>query len=137
MGHARWPSGAPPSLALGQQPLYQRLIGFWGAAMAAFGIPVPALLAIALRMSQPKIEQIICAAQAAWQNMLDSGPKATFGVKTQPATADQAFSGPEAIGVVEGRIGFGDTLFLHSRHRALYPAWLMLCCAPWFLWRQV
>ena len=108
---------APAALPFGQQSLYQRAIGVWRLTVAAFGVPVPALFAVAAGMCQTKIEQITAAAQAARLDMFDVGPEAAARVKTQPAPANQAFAGPEAVLVVEGSVGFGNTIFLSSRHR--------------------
>lgn len=115
LGRARWL--APAALPFGQQPLHQGVIGVWRVAVTSFGVPASALLAIAAGMRQAKVEQIIAASQAARLDMLDVGPKAAARVKTQPALADQAFAGPEAVFIVEGVVGLSDAIFLGDRHR--------------------
>lgn len=108
---------APALLTLVQQALDQRPIGIGRVTMAAPGIPVPALFAVAPRMGQAKVEQVIAATQTARLDMLNICPKAGFGIKAQPAATDQAFARPEAIGVAEGSIGLGNMIFLRGRHR--------------------
>lgn len=110
---------APAPLALVEKPLDQGAIGVWGLAVASFGVPMMAFLVVALRMGQAKIEEITGAAQAAWLNMFDGGAKASVRVEAQVAAANQAFANPEAIGIIEGGIGGGDSIFLTCRHRLL------------------
>ncbi len=110
---------APAPLALVEKALDQGTIGVWGLAVASFGIPMVAFFVVALGMGQAKIEKITVATQAAWLNMFDSGAKAGVRVEAQVATTNQAFANPEAICIVEGGIGGGDSIFLACRHGLL------------------
>ncbi len=113
--------GTPAPMSLIQKPLDQQAIGVWGLAMAAFGIPMMAFFVVALRMGQPKIEQVIAAAQAARIDMLDGGPEAGLSIEAQAPATDQTFAYPEAIRIGKGGVSGGNLIFLASGHSSSLP----------------
>jgi hypothetical protein len=90
-------SFSPATLPFRQQMLEQRRIATLSHMVSSARIPMTPLLVIAARMCNAEVPQVVCAAETAWQNMLNCRPIAFPLVKAYRAATDEAAPDPKTV----------------------------------------